>query len=276
MTNQSGFMRINGAQLWYEDAGAGLPVVFIHAGIADSRMWDSQFAVFARRYRAIRFDMRGFGQSKMVAGPYSHRADLHALLRALGVDSAALIGVSLGGQTAIDFALEHPGKTAALIPVCSGLSGQGDEDAGELPPLIQEIIRADQAGDQERVNELEVQLWLDGLHREPGSVRAEVREKVLQMNRIALQTPPDLGQPQPLDPPAAGRLGEIQVPTLVIYGELDLPEINATAQLLGRAIPGAQVARIDGTAHLPNMEEPEQFNELVLGFLAQLPAISRF
>ena len=265
MTNN--FMDINGARIWYEEAGTGLPVIFVHAGIADHRMWDDQFHVFAEKHRAIRFDMRGFGQSAMVAGPYSMHDDLYALMRALNVERAALIGCSKGGQTIIDFAVEHPDMVAALIPVAAGVSGYPYPEDEEYPPLVQQIIAADQAGDKDRLNELEIQLWVDGLQRPAGSVDKAIRDKVLEMNRIALDTPSDLGKETPLEPAAYERLGDIQAPTLVIYGDLDMPHMGDIATAVAGAIRKARVVCLTGTAHLPNMERPQDFNDVVLSFL---------
>lgn len=260
------YLEINGARLWYEEAGQGLPVIFVHAGIADQRMWDDQFPVFARKYRAIRYDSRGYGQSPMVAGQYSSRADLYGVMKALGVERAALIGCSMGGMAVIDFAVEHPEMTAALIPVAAGLSGF-PYDENFMPPLLEEIIAADKAGDKELLNELEIRFWVDGLNRGPDAVDPAVRAKVLEMNRTALDISSGVGEAMPLEPPAYGRLDAIQAPALVIYGDEDVPETRDVALHLGAELPNARVVCITGTAHLPNMERPEEFNQVVLSFL---------
>ena len=119
----SAFVEVNGARLYYEDSGNGETLVLIHAGIADSRMWEGQLAAFARCYRVIRYDMRGFGRSEMGEGPYAHHRDLHALLDALGVERAHLVGCSMGGRTAIDFTLEYPARVRSLVLVGSAIGG---------------------------------------------------------------------------------------------------------------------------------------------------------
>ncbi len=128
---QSGFAPSDGARLYYEISGSGESLVLVHTGIADSRMWDGRLATFARRYRVIRYDMRGFGRSAMVEGPFSHHEDLRALLDSLGIERVFLVGCSIGGRAIIDFTLEHPERVRALVPVGSALSGF---DAGEDPP----------------------------------------------------------------------------------------------------------------------------------------------
>ena len=122
---QTGFAEINGTTLYYEVAGAGHPFVLVHGHLLDRRSWDDQFAVFAQRYRVIRYDQRGFGDSGLITKgeSYSDRQDLYALMKFLGIESAYLMGVSGGGALAIDFTLEHPEMVDALIPVTAGVSG---------------------------------------------------------------------------------------------------------------------------------------------------------
>ncbi len=266
---QSGFAASDGARLYYEIAGEGEPLVLVHAGIADGRMWDGQFAAFARRYQVIRYDMRGFGRSAMVRGPFSHHEDLRALLDSLGIERAFFVGCSIGGRTIIDFALEYPARVRALVPVGSALSGL--DAGGDSPQQWEELVAAEDAGDLERVSELEVQIWVDGPYRGPDGVDSGVRDSVREMNLIALENEASgLGDERPLEPPAVNRLAEIQVPTLAIVGDLDWPETIGAADLLLRHIPGARRVVIPGTAHLPNMEKPQGFNRVVLEFIEGL------
>ena len=122
---QTGFAEINGTTLYYEVAGAGNPFFLVHGHLLDRRSWDDQFAVFAQRYRVIRYDQRGFGDSGLITKgeSYSDRQDLYELMKFLGIESASLMGVSGGGALAIDFTLEHPEMVDALIPVTAGVSG---------------------------------------------------------------------------------------------------------------------------------------------------------
>jgi pimeloyl-ACP methyl ester carboxylesterase len=266
---ESGFAEIEGTRFYYEIAGEGRALVLVHAGITDARMWDEQFGEFALSFRVIRYDRRGFGRTRMNAGSnYSHHEDLYRLLRSLGIEKAILVGCSQGGKAVMDFTLEHPSMTEALVLVASALGGF--EFAGQEPEQWAELERADEAGDIERVNELELQIWVDGPHRAPHEVDAALRERVREMNHIALSTPENSGTEQPLEPPAINRLGEIQAPTLIITGELDTPRTLTASRLLAQKVKGAQTIVIKGTAHLPNMERPEEFNQHVLSFLGSL------
>lgn len=259
---------INGAEVYYEIAGEGQPLVLVHAGICDGRMWDEQFPAFAARYRVIRYDRRGFGNTQMVAGPYSHYEDLYGLLKFLKIERAVLVGCSQGGKTIINLALEHPEMADALVLVASALGGYVFE--GEEPKQWAEIEEAEQRGDTDLVNELELQVWVDGDGRSSGAVEPRVRELARRMNLIALSTPDGLGQEQQLEPPATDRLAEIRAPVLVVIGEHDIPKMKAVAKRLATNIEGAREILMPGTAHLPNMEKPAEFNRHVLTFLDSL------
>ncbi len=210
-TPMTGFAEVNGARLYYEVAGAGHPLTLIHAGIADHRMWDDQFSAFTARYRVIRYDLRGFGESSLPPGPFSMVDDLQGLLAALGVERTYLLGCSMGGGIAIDFTLTHPDQVAALIPVGPGLS-----DFEQAPALREawdkvgaEIDATLERDGVDAANELEVRAWVDGPLRTPDQAPSAVRERVRVMNRLALARGPEFeaAQWETLTPPAAGRRG---------------------------------------------------------------------
>jgi len=265
---EGGLADVNGASLYYDVAGNGEPLVLVHAGIADRRMWDGQVEAFAERYRVVRYDMRGYGRSEAPVGaPFSHHDDLRGLLDFLGIERAILVGCSNGAKTVIDFALAHPERVRVLALVCPTVSGfESDE---EPPEEWDELVAAD---DLERVSELEVRFWVDGPYLRPDDVDPALRDLVREMNLIALRNEPDLGEERPAEPLAVSRLAEIRAPTLVVAGDLDRPEVGTRAELLAGSIPRAQKAVINGTAHVPSMEKPEEFNRVVLEFLRGLGA----
>ena len=268
---ESGFAEADGASLYYEVVGNGEPLVLVHAGIADRRMWDRQIGAFAEDHRVIRYDMRGCGRSETSErAPFSHHDDLRGVLDSLGIEQANFVGCSIGAKTVIDFALDQPWRARALVLVCPSVSGFESED--EPPDEWEELVKADGAGDLERVSELEVRIWVDGPYRGPERVEPAVRNLVREMNLIALQNEAALGEERPADPLAVERLAEIRAPVLVVAGELDRPEVNARANLLARSIARAQKVVVGGTAHVPNMEKPEEFNRVVLWFLGRVGA----
>jgi 3-oxoadipate enol-lactonase len=258
---------LNSARIHYERSGSGFPLLLIHAGIADSRMWEPQAKAFANQFDMVRPDLRGFGDSKLPPVPYSMLADMIALLDYLDIDRAHVVGCSMGGTLAIDFALEHPQRVERLVLGGSGVSGSNLGAADSA--LFADVEAADKAGDMEAVNRAEVRLWVDGPRRPEGSAPAAVRELVLDMNGRALRTDWDSAQNQPLDPPAITRLSEITAPTLVIVGDQDLPHASANADLITSKIAGARTVVIKGAAHLPSLERPEEFNRVLLDFLTR-------
>src|SRR5262249_5745771 len=270
--SQTGYVDSNGARLYYEVAGSGPALVFNHAGIADSRMWDDQFDAFAQHHRVARYDTRGFGKSTFPATPFALHEDLHALLQQLRIPRSMFIGCSMGGSTILDFALVYPEMVTALVLVGAGLSGFPNSE--EHKDLFEQMEAAITSGDFERANAMEVHLWVDGPNRTPEQVNPAVRERVREMNRIPYERNESdnwrLGQQ--LDPPAYGRLSEIAVPTLVIVGDQDVANIQRIADALSSGIPGARKVVMQNTAHVPNMERPDEFNRIVLDFLDTLAA----
>jgi 3-oxoadipate enol-lactonase len=264
----TGFARSGHARLYFETAGHGRPFLMIHAGVADRRQWDNEFAHFSERYRAIRFDQRGFGNSEPADGEFSVIGDLFALLDHLEIDEPIIaMGCSMGGSLAMDFALAEPARVAALIMVGSGPSGLA-LDAPEHP-LEAEAEKAHIDGDLELAAELETKIWFDGIGRKPEDVDPDMRALALEMNGLALaHGAKDLGRriPNPAEP-AAERLDELDIPVLVITGENDIPYLQEAHQYMAERIPDVVAVKMDDAAHLPNMDHPERFRAIVEEFL---------
>lgn len=268
----SGYVDVDGGKLYYEAAGEGDTLVLCHAGFVDSRMWDDQWGAFTQRYHVIRFDMRGFGKSDPAEAPIDRRDDLHRLLEQLKVTRATFLGCSMSGEIMLDYALTRPETVAALVVVSAVPSGF--ELQGQPPPHLMEMMGAIETGDLDLASELQNRIWVDGPFRRPEEVNPRVRQRAAAMNQIALANETwrkvDLMPLNPLDPPAAGRLHEVCVPTLVITGGLDHPEILRAAEVMTAVIPDAGKETIPDCAHLPNMEKPAAFNRIVLDFLQNL------
>lgn len=270
LQSESSFVPVEGGQLYYEVSGAGFPLVLIHAGVADSRMWDEQVAEFSRFYRVIRYDTRGFGLTRTEAVSFSNRQDLADLLDHLGVDRAYVLGLSRGGQIAIDFTLEFPDRVAALIPVAAGLGGYEGEMTEQELRQSAEIEALGEKRDFVALAEQEVRYWCDGPGQPVGRCNTDVRERVRAMilNNYTTQTVEP--QARPLDPPAASRLADIHVPTLVIVGDLDESVILGMADQMVQGVQGAHKVVFPGVAHMVNLEQPAEFNRVVLEFLQSL------
>jgi len=263
MNSVTGFF--NG--LYYEIAGEGHPLVLIHGGLVNSGLWDDQFEVFAGQYRTLRYDVRGYGKSKPPASYYSNHGDLRDLLDFIGIERAAVLGLSMGGAIAIEFTLAYPNRAAALIPVAAGLSGYR---ATTSTALRDELNAAYERGDKERAVELSLQMWTDGPHRTPDQVDPDVRERLRAMTVHTFDLPDVEPWLQALEPPAIDRLAEIKAPTLFVVGDQDVEDILKIGDLIIANVPGARRAVIPGTAHHLNMEQPAEFNRIVLEFLNSL------
>jgi pimeloyl-ACP methyl ester carboxylesterase len=258
---------INGARIHYEREGKGLAVVFLHAGIADSRMWEPQVAPFARHFDVVRPDMRGFGQSELPAQRWSPVADLLALMDQLKLKPAHLVGCSIGARLAIDFALQHGERISKLVLVGPGISGA--EFGKKYPEVFAEVGAADEANDMDAVNQAEMHLWLDGPRRSRGYVQEPLRRLFLDMNGGNVNADWANAPTDELDPAAIDRLHEITAPTLVVVGDEDAPPIFDAVDVLMEKVPQARKEVIHDAAHLPNLEHPHEFNRLVTEFLLE-------
>ncbi len=273
MQLHTGFVDINGTQLYYEMMGEGHPLVLLHGGYLDRRMWDDQFAVLANHYRTIRYDIRGFGKSALPQVSYADRQDLYALLQFLGITKTYLLGLSLGGEIVIDFTLEYPDMVDALILVGSPVSGYPHKVMFTEQQLQEQIQRWTPF--KQAMQERNIPAMVDFLMDDPTlmpslqypAARQRVREILSEYSFVWLLNP---APKQELIPAAYGRLAEIRVPTLLIVGADDHFQLHKSADKLEQDIPGARRVTIPATHHIPNMEKPAEFNQIVLNFLSTL------
>lgn len=242
-------------------------VVLIHAGIADSRMWEPQLQSFAREHRVLAPDLPGFGDTPE-GKSVDYRAFLRATLDGAGIERAALVGTSLGGRVALDVTLESPERVSALVLVGASLAGH--EWSAQVREFGAEEDAALERGDLDAAVDANVRMWVTGPRRTLDDVDPDIVALVrdMQRNAFVLQDDPDIDFDE-LDPPALQRLGEVRVPTLVVTGDDDVRDIHELADRLCAEIPGAERATIAGAAHLPSLEQPEEFDRIVLGFLAE-------
>jgi pimeloyl-ACP methyl ester carboxylesterase len=263
MEPEQGFAAVNGTRLWYEIAGEGPPLVLVHGFALDHRMWDEQFAALAARHRVLRYDLRGFGSSATPDGPYRHEDDLAALLNHLGIASAAIVGLSLGGQVAVDFTLTYPEMVTALVPVDSVVSGH--EWSPEWDAAVIPVWKAGRAGDLATAKARWLANELFAPARRNPAVSAHLERMIGDYSGWHwLHRDPVRG----IEPPATKQLDRVRAPTLVIVGEQDVPDCLAIADRLGRAISDAQKIVLPGVGHMANMEAPAAFNATLLRFLA--------
>lgn len=264
---QSFVIRSGEAQLAGVQGGSGDAIVFLHAGVCDKRMWQGQMAALADRHRVIAYDRRGFGETSYEAETFSHVRDLRAVLDGLEIERATLVGCSQGGRFSLDFALADPGRARKLVLVAPAVGGAPEPE--RYPPDIEKMIEATEAAEDAKdfalLNRLEAHMWLDGPRSAEGRVQGPARELFLAMNLIALK-----GASPGRFVPAADtwdRLGEVTAPTLLLWGDRDFPHLQERFKLMQQRIKGIRTEIMAGTAHLPNLEQPDQFNQILREFL---------
>ncbi len=263
-----GFVDVAGGRIHYEVSGDGPVVTLIHPGLWDMRTWDRQMTTFpASGFRTVRYDIRGYGQSSRPSGePYSDLADLVAVLDALQVERTALVGCSVGGRLAIETTLEHPGRVWALVPIAPGVGGfeRTPEEEAWWTEAWRPVEEAYDAEDWDRTQDLRLAIWASlGTDDDAGRrIRDIAFDNIHEMHM-------DESGAAELDPPAAGRLGEIAVPTLVVCPDHDPPPEMRAYDAIASRIRGARRVVIPGSDHVVNVRQPEAFDRTVLGFLTE-------
>ncbi len=267
---KTGFVETDGARIYFEVDGDGPPVLMIHAGVANLRMWDDQVAALAPRHRVIRYDTRGFGETETDDVEFSNRADVAAVLDHVGVDSAVVVGASRGGIIALDFAIEFPDRVDALVVAAGGVGGYWPEVEDESSgPLFEEAEQRWEAKDWDWLTDFETAYWVDGPGQPHDRVDPAIRRLVEGWIGSNYRAEKVEGKPQPLDPPAAGRLADVAVPVLVMVGDLDEAGTVASCRHLAESVPDGRIEVFTGAAHMLNLEQPERFNATLGDFLAQ-------
>ncbi|WP_232666839.1 alpha/beta fold hydrolase [Pseudonocardia sp. TRM90224] len=271
-------IEVPGGRIAYERSGDGRPVVFLHAGALDMRMWTPQVAGFDAGWTVVRTDARGHGASSTPDRPFRQCDDIAAVTSDLGLGPAVLVGVSMGGAAAVDTALEHPALVAGIVVIGAGATGHaGRDDELFVDPWTRERLRrlasAAAAGDPAAWTETFVEINLAGPQRPLTRVDPVLVDEVRRMITDTLVThAAGLGVlPEPVtDAPA--RIAEITVPVLGIAGALDSPDHLRMVSELVDGVDRGRLEIIEGAAHLPNLEQPAAFDAVLRGFLDEVAA----
>jgi pimeloyl-ACP methyl ester carboxylesterase len=267
--NRAGSGGRTASGLAFDDRGSGSPVVLVHAGVADRRMWEPQIEPLTAAHRVIRYDARGFGESLPPQGAWSQHTDLLGLLDELLISRTHLVGTSMGAGIAVEAALARPSVVDSLVLAAPGGALLGESPDELLPVWAAEVDALDR-GDVEAAVEINLRAWVDGPDRPPDAVDPELRAFVGGMQREAFELPEWDQESAPeheLSPPAATRLFELGCPILVIVGDADQPSIRATAERIAEEAPLARLVVWPGVAHMLSLERPDDFAGLVLEFL---------
>ena len=265
------FLSLRGEKLYIQEIGKGMPMLLLHAGVAEGRMWEPQIKEFGREYHLIVPDLRGFGQSPLPDGLFSYHGDIEGLINELQLVEVWLVGTSFGARVAMDFALTHPDEVKGLILVSSVFGGL---PLGEdIKAFNQEEELLLEAEDFHAATELNMRMWVDGPYRSPSEVDADLRTQVAEMQFQAFKVPePKNVKVEGLDPPAGARLKEIKMPVLIIVGKLDTETILHQARLIADEIDNSRLELAPDAAHMLSMEKPDWFNDLVREFIQEVEA----
>lgn len=272
MVGEQFSVQVNGANLSALQMGEGLPVVFLHAGVCDKRMWESQMAAVAEDgWHAIAYDRRGYGETESTDVVFSHIDDLDAVLRKLDIHAAVFVGCSLGGGLAIDFALRYPGRVLGLVLIGTSVTGS-PWTATEAEQQIEAAEEdAFERGDWDMLNRVQAHEWLDGPRGPSGRVGGAVRELFLDMNSKALNKPGLSEEERPAE--AWSRVGQIGAPTMLLVGDQDFTALIDRHDYLSEEMPNAFAAVLEGVAHIPSIERPDLVNSLLLEFLDAIDGV---
>lgn len=263
----TGRVQVQNGELAYEVRGEGDPVILLHGGMLDSRMWDAEMSALARHHTAIRYDARGHGDSSTPAARFKHYEDLRELLTALGLHRASLVGLSGGGRIAVDFALTYPDLVQDLVLVATGLSAMATKD----PFVLEQTEKLEEAGargDLPAAIEYILRMWVDGPRRAPADVDQRVRRLCQEMYTQTIVRHGLSGFTRMDELRAIEQIGELTPRTLTLVGELDSTDIVAIADQIESEARDARKLVVPGVAHMINLEKPAEFSRILLDFLS--------
>jgi pimeloyl-ACP methyl ester carboxylesterase len=251
------------------------PIVLLHAGIADLRSWNALVPLLTDQgSRVIRLDARSFGRSTTDDVEFSDRADVVAVLDALGIGQAVLVGNSRGGRIALETAIEYPDRVVGVVALASGLGGFDGDASPVESALVDEMdaLESAQPMDPVAIADVDIRLWVDGAGQPPTRVPARIRDAIRRMDEPNYRADRVDGRPIELDPPAVERLGELRCPVLAVAGALDLGETSQAARLIAERALNARAEVVPDVAHMIAMEAPALVADLIADFVAPLDA----
>jgi 3-oxoadipate enol-lactonase len=237
-------------RVWADDSGGDRPpLVLVHPGVGDSRIWDPILAALTTTYRVYRYDARGFGRSPAATEPYSLFDDLVTVLDHFGLDRVAVVGCSQGGDCALGLAITRPERVSALVLLCPGITGY------PIPhdPAIEARFEKAEAAGAEGLAELGLSLW----------ARAGRTPEVVEQLRSAGRAWLSQGDRERPNPAVFDRLGEIGVPTSLLVGDLDVEWLLDANRQAAQRIPGVRFVEVPGVDHLPPLRIPDQVLALI-------------
>lgn len=268
----TGYAEVNGTTLYYEVSGEGEPIVLIHGNFGDRRHWDYQVDPLSKNFKVIRYDVRGYGKSAKPDTVNSYRDcdDLSNLLDYLKIDKANICGLSMGAQIAIDFALAYPDKCISLIPIGPWPNGYGEGKyrTTASDSMIKVLVKMGEflaSGGPRAATDY----WWTGDHEIKETV---VRKRTLDSLLVMGYEYSWYCHLNPIKrnwvaPPAVESLNTIKIPTLIITASNDMLACQEVAEMMQKQIYNSQVISINDAGHAMNMDNPEEFNRVIVDFI---------
>ncbi|MFD8695840.1 alpha/beta fold hydrolase [Kitasatospora purpeofusca] len=250
--------------LSYVVSGDGPPVVLVHAGVADHRMWDAVVPALAEHYTVVRYDLRGFGESAPPTGPFSETDDLLRLLDHLGHDRVRLVGASWGGRVAVEFTLTHPDRVHSLALLAAPWPRY--DWSADMVAYDEAETAALDAGDLDAAVRVNLDMWLRGPSRGWDEVPDGLADRLRAPMRTSLVNQPTVGEHS--QGPSARAVSAVATPTLIGIGKLDVPDFQAIARRYATEIPNATLVEFPDAAHLIALDAPAELAAALLPFLA--------
>jgi 3-oxoadipate enol-lactonase len=236
--------------IWAEDsAGDGPALLLLHEGVGDARMWDPIWPAVTSGYRAIRYDVRGFGRSPAATETYTLLADALIVLDHFGVSAAHLVGCSMGGGTAIEVALARPDLVKSLLLLCPGIPYPEPD-----PALEAQFEAAEASGGVDNLIRLSLELW----------GRAGDDPTVTDLMRSAIRAWDNQQRFMQEGEPVYERLTELRMPIVLMVGDVDNPDLIASNEAAAARIPGCELIRMPGVDHYPTVRAPQLVTDTIL------------
>jgi len=262
---ETGYIPVPDGKLYYEVAGQGEPLVFVHGFTLDTRMWDDQWDVFAAKYRVVRYDVRGFGRSDLPSAAYANYIDLDAVVQHLGLERPHVIGLSMGGGIAADYAVNFPDGLRSLTLIDSTLYGYAFPESFRSGVSFGPVLETQ--GLKAAIDAWVAHPFFAPVAEQP-AVLARLNEIVGPYHGYAWTATAIRAEPPPSS--TFDGLANIKVPTLVIVGERDIPVFREVAKHMANHIDGAKLVVVPNAGHMSNMEAPGAVNEAISSFIAQV------
>lgn len=264
-----GFLLFNSGKIYYKVKGEGNPIVFVHAGFQDHNMWQPQIEHFSKKHKVVVFDVPGHGATVSDTVRPQAAAVIKAVMDGLHIEKATLVGLSLGGAMATDFATQYPQRVTHLILACSGLSGWDENRKVDTTTTqyVTALFDALAKKDTALAATVFVKNWFAGPARTKEQLAPALWDSGYAVTYENMRKHKVSGWPRFAQPAAIHSLHKLTMPVLILTGTIDMPEVLLMNSWLKNNIPNARQVLLPAQAHMLNLEDPVGFNRLIEDFI---------